>query len=64
MGTSTCKNCGASILWLTLGNGEKLPLDVEKVPFVARGDDGKHREFEGRIPHWATCTNPPEENEE
>jgi len=52
------------ILWITLSNGEPTPLDPDKVPFIARGDNGKHREFEGRVPHWATCPNLPDEDEE
>ncbi len=41
---STCRSCGATILWCETLRGRKMPLDVEPL------DDG----YES---HWATCPN-------
>lgn len=40
---STCRSCGAQVVWEQTASGKKMPMDVEP------GPDGK------RVSHFATC---------
>jgi len=62
MSAATCNRCGEIIIWVTLQNGEKVPVDFIKVQFIGRNEDGKMGYLEGRLLHWDTCANPPEED--
>ena len=63
MSVAKCNRCGAPIIWLTLVNGEKVPVDEIKLDFIGRNHEGKLTNLTGRLPHWDTCANPPEEKE-
>jgi len=58
MGASICKRCGASIIWLTMPDGKKIPTDVEKIEFITRGQAAELVIEKGRPAHWETCSNP------
>ena len=54
MNKSTCKACSASILWVEMASGKKMPLDEKPISMV------EVKEGIGKIvrvyqPHWATC---------
>lgn len=55
MSSATCKRCGDPIIWLTLANGDKIPVDELKMVFIGRNEEGRLGEMEGRRPHWDTC---------
>lgn len=50
-GTSTCKGCGASIVWIKTPNGKAMPCDNAIETVVT--DNGEV--IKGRRPHWASC---------
>ena len=58
MGESICKRCGKPIIWLTLADRKKDPVDIEKLEFVIRGPEGDLFLHEGYVAHWETCDNP------
>lgn len=33
MKTSTCKGCGARIIWIRTANGKQIPCDPERIPY-------------------------------
>lgn len=61
MTVSTCKSCGASIVWVVLPSGKSAPLDER--PFTAWVLDAagaqegspKGRPIQVRQSHFATC---------
>jgi len=61
---STCRSCGAAIVWMVTTAGKPMPCDAEQVRVaVPTGNlvdtgHGVSREVEirtGWVPHWATC---------
>ena len=68
---TTCKSCGASIVWIETDAGKPMPLDAEPSPTgtvmldetgrrgsVCKGDDLERCRTEGvplRVSHFATC---------
>ena len=63
MNQTTCKSCGAAIVYAVTTSGARMPLDVEP---VAGGKyaivDGDHAVYDraletGYVSHFATCPN-------
>jgi hypothetical protein len=64
---SSCKSCGAEILWVTMaGSRKKMPIDVEGLKVVVPAGvaaDGVergvalHKVVVGHTSHFATCPN-------
>jgi hypothetical protein len=54
---STCRSCGAAILWVvTHPGGKRMPLDVPPVKrFVV--EDGEAYQRDTYVSHFATCPN-------
>ncbi len=52
---STCKFCGAPLVWIVTGRGAKAPLDAASIEGLDAG--GIHRRI--RLSHFATCPNAP-----
>lgn len=55
---STCRGCGASILWARTAAGRAIPLNAEAVlGFVVTGVDGERHATAKRFftSHHATC---------
>ena len=61
MNSSTCKTCGAPILWAVTASGAKMPLDEQErnVLEVALDPDTHElqitRQVRGHESHFATC---------
>ena len=56
MATSTCKSCGASIIWLETPQGKKMPVDTKPEKRVIMGTHtGLAHVLDAYMPHWATC---------
>lgn len=64
MGATYCKRCGEEIIWLTLPDKKRIPVDPLKVEFVSRTTEGDLFLAKGRVAHWETCANPIEEAED
>lgn len=50
----TCKGCGASIFWMSMESGKKMPVDAapkKMVVVLALGC----KLVDAYTPHWATC---------
>ncbi len=52
---STCKFCGAPLVWIVTGRGAKAPLDAASIEGLDAG--GIHRRI--RLSHFATCPKAP-----
>jgi len=52
---STCKSCGAQIVWAKTASGRAMPLDARPERRVVI-DGGVARVVDAYIAHWATCT--------
>ncbi len=52
---STCKSCGATIVWMKTDKGKNIPVDWFEVPW------GRRRpttfDHETMVSHFATCPN-------
>jgi len=57
---SSCKSCGARIIWAITRSGKRMPLDemCTRV-WIVEGRDGEihTRPIDGHKPHFATCPN-------
>lgn len=60
-----CKGCGAPIIWVTLPNGKRMPLNEKALPIgpghyvLTSKSDGKQLGVPAEsvhLNHWATCT--------
>lgn len=61
---STCRSCGAEILWAVTANGKRMPLDAQPVPGLFAIRDLPGHDPEATSPpisvyrsHFATCPN-------
>lgn len=69
---STCRSCGARIIWIKTVNGKAMPCNAEPLTFnrgggpetfvmesgkVERGKRDRDGELTGYISHFATCPN-------
>ena len=50
---STCRSCGAEIVWVTTPAGKQMPLDPHVLTVVADGGET----VRGRVSHFASCPN-------
>ena len=48
---STCRGCGAEILWIETVNGKNMPCEVKQTTIVTP----KGQVVYGHIPHWGNC---------
>lgn len=70
--TSTCRSCGASIVWIKTAAGKCMPCDAALITFtrgggpetfvtpegkVERGKRDRNGTLTGYISHFATCPN-------
>jgi len=51
---STCKSCGAQIVWAKTASGRAMPLDARPERRVVL-DGGVARVVDAYVAHWATC---------
>ena len=49
-----CKSCKATIVWVEMASGKKMPLDATPISAV-QVKDGIGGVVQVYIPHWATC---------
>lgn len=68
---STCRTCGAPMVWARTAKGKRIPLDPEPTPGgnVVYVDDetvavlgrGAAAQYQGSryVSHWVTCASPP-----
>lgn len=64
---STCRSCGAEIIWAVMGSGKRMPFDAEPVIpsptglfVVITDDEGVHGLSQNNPlyrSHFATCPN-------
>lgn len=63
MMTSTCKGCGASIVWIVTEAGKNMPLDAKTTTMWLVDAEGaqqgspRAKPVQVRAPHWSTCPN-------
>jgi hypothetical protein len=61
MRTSTCRGCGASIIWVRTPSGKTMPLDDRSVTLWVVDPDGAQsgsptaRPIQARASHFAAC---------
>ena len=48
---TTCRGCGAEIVWITSPRGKPIPCDPPEVTVVTEAG----HVVSGRVSHWATC---------
>lgn len=58
MTTSTCKSCGAQLIWAKTPEGKNMPLDAKPEKRVLLGErTGLAHVVDVYTPHWVTCPN-------
>lgn len=55
----TCSSCGASILWVVMGTGKRMPLDAKPQKLITLDDMPEARGYVGDCytSHFSTCPN-------
>jgi hypothetical protein len=55
MRESTCKGCGASILWFKTVRGKNIPADAKGETRIIMNAEGQAVMARSYMPHHATC---------